>query len=95
MHPTAEQMRSKLLEMKEIALRELENAKEALEILQEYPELAFNYTYRYGISEEMLLWKIQHTENLISRELPMKFYGELFGFHRRPRWEIREEEELI
>lgn len=92
---SAEQMRSKLLEMKEIALRELENAKEALEILQEYPELAFNYTYRYGISEEMLLWKIQHTENLISRELPMKFYGELFGFHRRPRWEIREEEELV
>ena len=92
---TPEMMRSKLLEMKEIAVRELENAKEALAIIQEFPELAFNYTYRYGLSKEMLLWKIKHTENLINRDLSMKFYGELFGFHRHPRWEIREEEELI
>ena len=91
---TPEMMRSKLLQMKEIAVRELENAKEALAIIQEFPELAFNYTYRYGLSEEMLLWKIRHTENLIARGLPMKFYGELFGFHRHPRWEIKEEEEL-
>ena len=85
-------MQAKMLELKAIALRELENAKEALAILQEYPELAFSYTYHYGISEEMCKWKIQHTENLIKRELPMMYYSQLFSRHRRPRWEIREEE---
>lgn len=92
---TPEQMRSKLLKLKEIALRELDNAKEALAILQEFPELAFSYTYHYGISEEMCKWKIQHTENLLKRELPMKYYALLFGRHRRPRWDIIESEELI
>ena len=89
---TPEQMQAKMLELKAIALRELENAKEALAILQEFPELAFSYTYHYGISEEMCKWKIQHTENLIKRELPMMYYSQLFSRHRRPRWEIREEE---
>lgn len=81
-----EQALVKIRAMRQIAREELENTKEAMAILEEYPEIAFSYTYRHGISMEQCEWKVKHTERLIDHDLPAMYYGITFGRHRHPVW---------
>ena len=83
---TLEQGTEKLRQMREIALAEIENTQDAIEILKGNHRIAFCYGYRYGISVEMCEYKIQHTKRLIEKDLPQKHYGMTFSRQRHPRW---------
>ena len=83
---TPEQAEKMLRSLQDIARKEIQNTETAVELLKEYPELAFCYIYRHGISLEQCQWKLEHTKNLIERELPMKFYDLTFIRNRHPEW---------
>ena len=70
----------------EIAVEEIENTEDAIEILKGNHRIAFCYGYRYGISVEMCEYKIQHTKRLIEKDLPQRLYGMTFSRQRHPRW---------
>lgn len=76
--------------MRTIAQRELESAKSTLSLLKQDHSLAFSGIYKTGITEEMLRYKIRHTEHLLEQELQTTLYCELFSFNLRPRW-LKEE----
>ena len=81
-----EKVMQKVDRLGSIAKKELANTLRALEIVEKFPEIAFSFTYRHGISAEMLQWKIAHTENLLRKELPMMRYSKLFSRNRFPQW---------
>ena len=81
-----EQAKEKLQAMREIALSEIKNTENAMEILKGNHRIAFCYGYRYGISVEMCEYKLKHTKRLIEKELPQKYYGLTFSRQRHPRW---------
>ena len=83
---TPEQAEKMLRTMQDIAREEMANTETAMELLKEYPEMAFCYIYRHGISMEQCQWKLEHTKALIERELPMKFYDLTFIRNRHPEW---------
>ena len=79
-------------ELKQIARDELKNALAARKILAAYPELAFSVTYCHGISLESLDWKINHTRNLLEKQLPMMEYSFRFSRNRTPIWDAEKVE---
>ncbi|MBR2427253.1 MAG: hypothetical protein IKB16_11015 [Lentisphaeria bacterium] len=83
---TPEQALEKIKNMQDIAKQELANTETAMTLLEAYPEMAFSWIYRHGISMEQCQWKIEHTKKLIERELPMKYYDLLFVRNRHPEW---------
>ncbi len=81
-----EQAREKLEAMRDIAREELTNTERALELVRTDHRIAFSYSYHYGISEKMCLYKLAHTKKLIEHTLPQKYYGITFNRNRHPVW---------
>ena len=81
-----EQAKIKLKTMQDIARQEIANTETAMALLKEYPEIAFSYMYRHGISMAQCQWKLEHTKRLIERDIPMKYYDITFVRNRHPEW---------
>ena len=81
---TVEEAKKSLERLRDIAQDELANAEEALNILKRHPFIATSYIYRPGITEKMLLWKINHSRRLISHDLPFVLYCIRFSRQRHP-----------
>ena len=82
-----EQAKIKLKTMQDIARQEIANTETAMALLKEYPEIAFSYMYRHGISMAQCQWKLEHTKRLIERDIPMKYYDITFVRNRHPEWQ--------
>ena len=81
-----EEAREKLDAMRKTAQEELRNTQCALELIRKNHRIAFSYSYRYGISEEMCQYKLIHTKKLIEHTLPLRYYGITFSRNRHPVW---------
>lgn len=56
--------------IREVAKREIENARESIEYLEKDSSLGFEPAMKYAASKERVLWKIEQVEYMLENELP-------------------------
>ncbi len=68
-----------LVELLSIAKEELQNAEQALELVKRDYRLGYGYTYGRAYTPDLIEKKIEHTRNVIEKELPQFAY--YYGTH--------------
>ena len=68
-----------LVELVSIAKEELQNAEQALELVKRDYRLGYGYTYGRAYTPDLIEKKIEHTKNVIEKEIPQFAY--YYGTH--------------